>query len=62
MVTQPETREPPKLLTVPEAARLLSIGERTLWRKSRQGTILAVRVGRRVLIPRAEVDRIARGG
>ncbi len=54
--------EPPTLLSVAEAARLLSISERSLWSALRRGDILKVKVGRRALVPRAEIERIAAGG
>jgi excisionase family DNA binding protein len=54
--------EKPILLSVRDAARLLGVGESTLWRSASRGEILKVRVGRRVLIPRSEIDRIAAGG
>ncbi len=53
--------EPPVLLSVRDAAHLLGVGESTLWRSCSRGEVLKVRVGRRVLIPRAEIDRIAAG-
>jgi excisionase family DNA binding protein len=56
------TGEKPVLLSVRDAARLLGVGESTLWRSASRGEILKVRVGRRVLIPRSEIDRIAAGG
>jgi excisionase family DNA binding protein len=68
MNTQPSSRpkrqagEKPVLLSVRDAARLLGVGESTLWRSASRGEILKVRVGRRVLIPRTEIDRIAAGG
>ena len=58
----PSDREKPVLLSVADAARLLGVGESTLWRAASRQEILKVRVGRRVLIPRSEIDRIAAGG
>ncbi len=53
----------PVLLTTREAARLLGIGERTLWRHSRDGVAPAPRkIGGTVRYSRSEVlDWIARG-
>lgn len=54
--TLPETDLAPELLTTAEAARLLNVGERTLWRWSRSGVAPAplkiggtVRYNRRAL-------------
>ena len=44
--TLPETDLAPELLTTAEAARLLNVGERTLWRWSRSGIAPApLRIG-----------------
>jgi excisionase family DNA binding protein len=43
----PERHPEPLLLTLAEAAKLLAIGERTLWRLTDDGEIPVVRVGRR---------------
>lgn len=40
------------VVTVPEAARLLRIGRNTAYGLVRDGQLRAVRVGRRVLVPR----------
>ena len=46
----------PELLTTAQAARLLGIGERTLWRHSRSGTAPApVTIGGTVRYRRAEL-------
>ena len=52
-----------ELLTTAEAARLLNIGERTLWRHSRSGAAPApVTIGGAVRYRRSEIlDRIAAG-
>ena len=47
------------LYTVPEAAAQISIGERTLWEIIRRGEIATRRVGTRVLVPHAELERFA---
>src|SRR5579871_5092831 len=52
-------RETPLLLSMPEAARLLGVGM-TLCRDIIQSKQLpTVRLGRRVLVPRAAVERLA---
>lgn len=51
-----------QLLSINEAAKNLSVSPWTIRAHTRRGTITAVRCGRRVLIPRAEVARIAHEG
>lgn len=41
----------PLAVSVPEAAKILSISTRTAWTLVRNGTFPAVRLGKRVLIP-----------
>ena len=45
-------------LTVPEAARLIGISRMTAYSAVREGTIPSIRIGRRVLVPRAALDRL----
>jgi len=47
------------LLPVPEAARLLGIGTTLCWEMVHGGQLPSVRLGRRVLIPRVAVERLA---
>jgi excisionase family DNA binding protein len=42
-------------LTVEEAAKLLGVGRGTAYEAVRQGEIPAIRIGRRVLVPRARL-------
>ena len=49
------------LLQVPEAARLLGISASALYQRARKGEVQAVRIGRRVLVPLTEVQRLAQG-
>ncbi len=59
MVTQrSEERELPRLLSVVEAAHLLNVSERLVWRMIPRGEIRSVRLGGRRMIPRSEVDRL----
>jgi excisionase family DNA binding protein len=44
-----------------EAAERLGIGYMTIHRLTKNGTIRTVRAGRRVLIPRAELERFLAG-
>jgi excisionase family DNA binding protein len=52
----------PRLVGVPAAARDLGISPRGLWHMVARGQVRSVRLGRRVLIPRAELDRIVAEG
>jgi excisionase family DNA binding protein len=49
------------LVTREEAAEALRLSLRTVDKLLAAGQILARRVGRRVLIPRTEIERFARG-
>lgn len=51
-----------QLLSIDEAAKTLSVSPWTVRAHVRQGTISVVRCGRRVLIPRAELVRVAQKG
>jgi excisionase family DNA binding protein len=51
-----------ELLSIEESARNLSVSPWTLRAHIKRGEIAVVRCGRRVLISRAEVARIAREG
>jgi excisionase family DNA binding protein len=54
---QPE----PLALGVPDVARALSISAKSVWNAIGRGEIRTVRVGHRVLVTRAELDRILSG-
>ena len=41
------------VLTATEAARLLRIGRATCYEQIRQGVIPSIRIGRRIIVPRA---------
>lgn len=47
----------PEMLTVPEAARWLRIGRNSAYEAAKRGELLAVRIGRRLLVPRAALER-----
>ena len=49
----------PLLIAVPDAARLLGIGTTLAWDLVRGGDLPSVKLGRRVLIPRAVLERLA---
>lgn len=50
----------PNLISVSEAARLLSISRRSLERRMAEGLINRVKIGRRTLISAAELERFVR--
>ncbi len=47
------------LLSVPDAATLLGVSDRYTWDLVRSSELPSVRLGRRVLVPRAALERIA---
>src|SRR5438046_2000995 len=49
----------PLLVAVPDAARLLGIGTIFAWELVRAGDLPSVKLGRRVLVPRAALERLA---
>ena len=49
----------PRLFGIKEAARLLSVSSWSIRRWIRQRKIRSVRLGRRVLVPASEVDRLS---
>jgi len=49
----------PLLVAVPDAARLLGIGTTFAWELVRAGDLPSVKLGRRVLIPRTALERLA---
>ncbi len=44
-------------LTIPETARLLRISPLKAYKYARDGELPCIRLGRRVLVPRAELDK-----
>lgn len=46
-----------QLLTLPDAAKRLSITDRTLYAIRKRGEITEVNIGSRVLIPECEIER-----
>jgi len=50
----------PLLLSVPQAARLLGVGTTLCWDMVHRGQLTSVRLGRRVLIPRAALEQLGR--
>ena len=51
--------EPGRLtVTVEEAARLLGIGRQSAYQAARAGELPTIKLGRRLLVPRAQIDRM----
>lgn len=50
-----------KTLTVEEAARLLGIGRNAAYEAVHRGEIPHLRIGRRLLVPRAAMERLLAG-
>ncbi|WP_078315415.1 helix-turn-helix domain-containing protein [Mycobacterium sp. D16Q16] len=50
--------EPPKLYTMEEAAQRLRVSREYLYRMRKNGDLIAVRFGRRVLVEATEIDRV----
>jgi excisionase family DNA binding protein len=48
-------------VTVPEAAKLLGVSRMTAYTAVRDGTIPSLRIGRRLLVPRAALERLLDG-
>jgi excisionase family DNA binding protein len=57
---QANLSDTPLLVSVPEAARLLGIGTTFGWILVRSGQMPAIKLGRRVLIPRAAIEQLTR--
>jgi excisionase family DNA binding protein len=50
-----------RVLTVPEAAKLLGIGVRTYYQAAGRGEVPVVRIGRRLVVPGAQLRRLLEG-
>jgi excisionase family DNA binding protein len=50
-----------RVLTVPEAAELLRVGERSIYAAVHRGELPAVRIGRRIVLPGAALERLLGG-
>ena len=53
-----EMLSPKQTITVEEAGRLLGIGRGLAYEAARRGDIPTLRIGRRLVVPRAALDRI----
>lgn len=61
IILPPITNQPstaPPVLTPREVAHELRLGRNSVYEAIRNGTIPSVRIGRRLLIPRAALDRL----
>lgn len=58
-VPQRDHDQQPLLLSVPQAARLLGIGTTLCWEMVHSGQLSSIRLGRRVLVSRVVVERLA---
>jgi excisionase family DNA binding protein len=50
-----------RVLTVPEAAKLLRIAPRSYYQAAQRGEVPAVKVGRRIVVPGAALERFLSG-
>lgn len=54
--------EAPRTYRVEEAARLLGIGRNQCYEALKRGELPSIRVGKRLLVPRAALDRLLENG
>jgi excisionase family DNA binding protein len=52
----------PKTLTIEEAAKVLRISRASAYEAARRGELPTVRIGKRLLVPQAALDRLLSGG
>ena len=45
----------------PQAAQILGVGRNTIYRAIRQGKVRVLRLGNRIVVPKAELQRLLRG-
>jgi excisionase family DNA binding protein len=50
-----------KTYDIVEAGRLLGIGRNQAYEAAKRGDLPTIRIGRRVLVPKAALDRLLRG-
>lgn len=56
------TEDDPLVLTPLETAKLLRIGRGTVYEQLRMGAIPSLRMGRRILVPKAALMKMLEGG
>jgi excisionase family DNA binding protein len=54
------TKSSPATMSIEDAARELGIGRHTAYRCAKQGQIPTIRLGRRILVPRAKLEALLR--
>ena len=52
------SKETPLTYTVPDAAKLLGISRNAAYEAAQRGEIPAIRIGKRLLVPRAALERM----
>jgi excisionase family DNA binding protein len=57
-----DTEIAPKTYTVEEAAQLLRVGRNQCYEALRRGELPSIRIGKRLLVPRAALDRLLENG
>jgi len=50
-----------KTLTIPETAEILGIGRSSAYEAARRGEIPTIRIGKLLLVPAAQLDRLLNG-
>ena len=61
-VTMPENELRPLVYTTDEVAKLLTVSRSTVYNLVQGGKLRRVKLGHRVLFPRAEIERVLREG
>ena len=56
-----EQQEERRTLTIPEAAKALGIGRNAGYEAARRGEIPTIKIGKRVLVPLAALERMLQG-
>ena len=59
--TSPLESDPTLTLSVEEAGRLLGIGRGAAYNAAKRGQIPTIRIGSRLLVPRAQLERLLNG-
>lgn len=56
-----ETNEAKATVTIEEAAEILGIGRGSAYEAARRGEIPTLKIGKRLLVPKAQLERMLRG-
>jgi excisionase family DNA binding protein len=62
VVMSMKRNDEPTVYTVEEAGKLLRLGRASAFKAANAGQIPTIRIGRRLLVPRAALDRLLSGG